>query len=398
MNTPPVNARLRPKFFPLAAIALYAALLVPFAHAQEGGPPPALVRVGEAELQEVRQRRLIVGQVEPGRRSSIAAEEPGRVLTSPPDPGIAVKKGEVLTSVDTILLELDIDAAESTIRRAEASVEEADAVLKLSTRERERTEQLYEQNVARKKELEDAIDRQSGDMARRRAAEATLQRYRSELARLEQRLEKSRIIAPFDAYVVRKQTEVGQWVAAGEAVAEIVELNIVKVRLQVPESMIARIPHDELLPLQIEALNETMHAKLFSIVPDADQRSRNFTVMVHLPNPDGRIKPGMSVRSQLPTGEPMQAMTVPRDAVQTTPSGTVVFVNRNGVAAAVPVRVQFGSGDRFVLDETSLQDGEQVVVQGNERLAPGQPLRIVEDPAEDPSGTAEASDDNAADL
>ncbi|MEX0742241.1 MAG: hypothetical protein WD079_05535, partial [Phycisphaeraceae bacterium] len=110
------------------------------------------------------------------------------------------------------------------------------------------------------------------------------------------------------------------------------------------------------------------------------------------------IKPGMSVRSQLPTGEAMQAMTVPRDAVQTTPSGTVVFVNRNGVAAAVPVRVQFGSGDRFVLDETSLRDGEQVVVQGNERLAPGQPLRIVEDAPEDPSGTAEASDDNAADL
>lgn len=397
MNTTPFVVWPRPKclFAALAALLLFAAVSPASVRAQDG-PPPALVRVAEAQREQVRQRRLIVGHVEPGRRSIVAAEEPGRVNTAPPDVGSAVAEGDLLATIDTTLIELDLRTAESRISEAEAAAEEAQADLQLATRERERLENLVQQNSARRKELEDAVDRETASRARLHAAEASLQRNRHEYSRLRQRLEKARVVAPFDGYVVQKETEVGQWLTAGQSVAELVEISTVKIRLEVPESMIGHIPRNEPLPLRIEALAEERQAELFSVVPDADPRARTFAVMLNLPNEDGRIKPGMSVRAHLPTGDAMQAITVPRDAVQTTPAGTVVYVNRNGVAGAVPVRVRFGIDGRFVLEDgSSLEPGDQVIVQGNERLAPGQPLTIVDDPPT--PGTAER-DEDAVDL
>ena len=84
----------------------------------------------------------------------------------------------------------------------------------------------------------------------------------------------------------------------------------------------------------------------------------------------------MSVAAELPTGAIVKAITVPRDAVQTTPTGAVVYANRGGVAVSIPVSIRFGAGDRFVIDG-QLQPNEQVVIEGNERLTPGTPLKIV---------------------
>ncbi len=372
----------------LLGIALLAAT-----SALAQGPPPANVRVADVKLEPVREQRLITGQVEPAKRTLLTTQERGQVVEAPPEPGTPVKQGQIIARLDDELLQIDRAAAQADVAEAQATVAERQAELDLRTRDRTRIAELLKSNVARPKELEDAQDQEAAAKARLALAQAQLTAAQTQLQRLDKQIANTRIAAPFDGYVVRKHTEVGQWVDPGNPVAELVMTSGVKVRLDVPEAMVAHIPRAEPLDLEVVGLATTVCAEVFSIVPDADPQARTFRVLFKVDNPDGKLMPGLSVRAHLPTGQTMQGLTVPKDAVQITPAGSVVYANRGGAAAQVPVIVRFPAGDRFVID-AALRPGEQVVIEGNGRLAPGQPLNITEVRAAEATGEAPVNTPN----
>lgn len=339
-------------------------------------PPPAAVRVGEIRKMSVIEKRLVTGQIEPSRRTIVAAEESGRVTIGPAEPGTAVTRGQVVSQIDDALLQVNRQVAEAQVREAQATVDEMQATLATATRNRARIEQLVASDVARKKELEDSQDSESVAKARLALAQAALNRAKGNLRMLEIQLDKTRVIAPFDAYITHKNTEVGQWLSAGDPVVELVETVRVKVKLDVPQFMVDAVPLDKPIDLNINAIDASRQADVFSIVPDGDPKARTFRVLFKLDNPDGALKPGMSASAQLPTGKTIEALTTPRDAVITTATGSLVYAVRGDVAIAVPVIVRFGQGDRFVID-AELAPGDQVVVEGNERLFPGQPVNVL---------------------
>jgi RND family efflux transporter MFP subunit len=375
-------------------IVVLLSLLIhsPAAHGQgpPGGPPPANVRVAEVRFEEVREMRLITGQVEPARRSVVTSQERGQVTVSPPEPGTAVKQGQVIAQLDDKLLTIERDALAAAVEEAKSNIAEREAQYQLAQRDRSRIEQLVQSNVAREKELEDARDQEAAASARVSLARALVTIAESRLAGINQQIVNMKIVSPFDGFVVRKLTEVGQWIDPGNGVAEVVMISGVKVRLDVPESMAAHIPLDEPLTLEIVGPNLTRNAKVFSIVPDADPQARTFRVLFKIDNADAALMPGHSARAHLPTGLTTQALTVPKDAVQLTPTGTAVYVNRGGVAQQVPVLVRFPTGDRFVVD-AMLRSGDQVVIEGNERLFPGQPLNIASPTPPAPAASPAAS-------
>ncbi|QNN24592.1 efflux RND transporter periplasmic adaptor subunit [Planctomycetales bacterium ZRK34] len=340
------------------------------------GAPPAAVRIGEIKKLSVIEKRLVTGQIEPSRRTIVAAEESGRVTVGPAEPGTTVKQGEVVAQIDDALLKVNEQIAEAQIHEAQADVDQMQAQLATASRSRKRLEQLVASDVARQKELDDSRDSESVAQARLSLAQAALERARGNLQALKIQLDKTRVIAPFDAYITRKSTEVGQWVSPGDPVVELVETVRVKVKLNVPQFMVDVVPMDEAVDLKIDAVEAVRQAKVFSIVPDGDPQARTFRVLFKLDNPDGMIKPGMSASAQLPTGKTIDALTTPRDAVITTKTGSLVYAVRGGVAVAVPVIVRFGQGDRFVVD-ADLTPGDQVVIEGNERLFPGQPVNVL---------------------
>lgn len=343
------------------------------------GPPPANVRVGVVMRQQVQQRRTVVGRIDPRWRSVVASEEPGRVVQGPPESGTEVKAGQTLAKLDTTLLEIDRSAAAATLAEAEQIVTERKALLDSAERDRVRTAELVLSDAAKEKELADKTDTAHAARARHAAAQVLLERAKLAVERLDARLAKTIIVAPFDAVTVTKQTEQGQWLEPGAPVCEVVAIDSVKALLFVPESMIGQVRTDMPVEVSVDAYGERRTGPVWRIVPDADPQSRTFRVFVKLDNDPslGRLlMPGMSVSSELTTGAVTEAITVPRDAVHSTPTGTVVFVNRGGAAAPVPVIVRFGAGDRFVVDG-ALQPDEQVVVEGNERLIPGQRLVVM---------------------
>ena len=348
---------------------------------EDAGPSPTPVRVGLVRMQAVQQKRTVSGRIDPIRRSIVASEESGRVVLSPPDPGTPVVAGQVLAQLDDEIMRIERKGAAGAVAEARGLVDQRQALLNNATRDRKRIEELARLGNAKQKELDDAGDMQAAARAALNQAQGVLEVNEARLAELDARLRKLKIVAPFDAQVIAKHTEVGQWLAPGNPVVELIATDRVDAVLDVPEFIVGRIPLDQPITVTVGAIGQQRTGPVYRLVPDADRTSRTFPVLIRLDNPDGALRSGMTVSSELPIGTQMQALTIPRDAVNLTPTGTLVYAHRGGVALPVNVVILFGAGDRFVVN-APLGPGEQVVVEGNERLFPGQPLQVLNPPTD----------------
>ncbi len=379
------NRNKRPRGPWLAAIII-AMSLTPMATAQpqeQQGPPPALVRVGSVASETVQNRWDVVGRLRQIRRALVAAEQSGRVVRISAEQGDVVVGGEtILAHIDDVWAKLALRTAEAKLRQAHARVAEEEARLEQAQRDYDFLRDLEKRNSAQPKEVADA-----GTLVSER--KASLERVRAELAESESQVQRQRenvqrlqIIAPFDGIVIEKMTEVGQWLSAGSPVAEIISTGQIDGVIDVPERLINFLEPGDEVELIIESLGVEVIGEVVSITPLANVASRTFPVKVRFDNPDGRFKSGMSVTAHVPTGEKVERLTVPRDAVQRGGARAVVWANVNGQAMPVNVKVLFGQGDRYIIEPDGggvpLQAGMQVVIEGAERLFPTRPLQIQE--------------------
>ena len=154
----------------------------------------------------------------------------------------------------------------------------------------------------------------------------------------------------------------------------------------VPESSIRFVKKGVTCLLSFDALpGETFTGTVDQIVPLADSRSRTFPVRVLVENPpvDSRhaLLPGMLARAFLPTGDSELRMLVAKDALRLGgPSPTLLKVAGEQVTI-VPVRTGPSMGSWISVESLApdgLQVGDLVVTRGNERLRPGQTVKISE--------------------
>ncbi len=155
----------------------------------------------------------------------------------------------------------------------------------------------------------------------------------------------------------------------------LIELNPARIAVPLPERYIAQVRLGMVAPVQFDAFpGRHWQGTVASVIPQATE-SRTFPVIVEVPNPEAQIKSGSFARVVLTIGELQAALLVPKDAIVTQGPRQIVYAVRDGKAALVPVqRTTFYQG--FVVVVGPLKAGEQVVVRGNERLRPGQPVRV----------------------
>jgi RND family efflux transporter MFP subunit len=328
---------------------------------REGGPLPALVEVATVIEQEVVMRVNLVGTAEPWLETVVASEEAGKVQNMLFDEGEKVKKNQPLCEQDASQLNLKIEAAKSDLAEAKILHTQAE-------REWKRQKKLFAINSVSEKAYENA--KFTVDALQKKVA-----RLRSELLLLEDQLRKRMIKAPVSGYVVERHCLVGQWLGEGEPVATVVVADPIRVRVPVPERYVRHLKRGDQAQVTFDALpSRTFKGKIFSVIPRADEAARTFPVRIEIPNPDAVIKAGMLGRVTLPIGDPHTAILVPKDALVLSGSGTAVYVIVNKSARRVPVKTGSAHGDLIeVVGE--LKDGMKVVVRGNERLRPGQPVR-----------------------
>jgi membrane fusion protein (multidrug efflux system) len=353
------------------------------AQAPGGGPPPATVVLDAVRSEVVEQYRPVTGELQAVRRSLLAAEEEGLVLELLQEEGDSVKQGDVIARLRDTRARLEVARATADLAVKQANVLESTADLERSQQDVERLQTLTTQSSAAWKELEDrkadvamAQARLAAAQADAVAAEAALDWAREQLARMV-------ITAPFEGRIISKRTEVGQWLQKGDGVVELLEIGRIDARLDVPERFVQRIAGmSDPIQIRLTATGETFRAPATALIPEADSRSRLFPLKVRIQNTDGKLRPGMSIVGLLPSGSSEAAITVHKDALLRDDAGEFVYFSGGGRAAVARVTTLFPVGNRVAVQAGTLQPGMQVVIQGNERLMPGQPLMPAGGPAQ----------------
>ena len=403
----------------LAAWLVFSFALPVFA--QPRGPRAASVVVARVQKRDVLDRRVFTGTVHGIRKSIVGSEVEGRVVEMLVREGDRVAGGQTLAQLraETVKIELAAAKAQLLLRRhelaelkagslpaekdqAKARMEKARASMKLALATKARRTHLYESSRSVSKEELDLagagadtaaqalLDAQAAlklvnDGPRREKidqAEARVAAQQEEVKRLDDILGKYTIVAPFDGYVTAERTEMGQWVAKGGPIVELVDLDTVDVHVNVQEDYLANLRVGMAAWVELDALaDRAFDGKVAVIVPQADTRSRSFPVKVRLPNPnsgDGRLlAAGMLVRVTLAVGEKKQALLVPKDALVLDKGNKTVWVvdadpedPKTAKAREIPVRTGAMSGS-LVEILGAVEEGRQVVVEGNERLRAG---------------------------
>jgi len=329
------------------------------------GMGPLPIGVTEAREALVRGVVSLPGSVE-ARTAGIVASEVEGLVTE-----VVARAGEKVSRGDT-LVRLRRETLEIELRGAEADLAEAAARLALATQNRERLAGLFDTGV---------ISRQDYDAAETEAAAWTGRKARAEAtaAQLRDRLDRSRVRAPFSGVVIREHCDVGEWIAVGGPVVELVDTSRLEAVANVPEQYFGGISVGDSATVRVTSIPDLEAAgKVTAVIPSADSEARTFPVKVAFDNPGDRMATGMLVTIDLPQGVARSSILIPKDALVTQGKQKSVFVieGEPGAETATPRPVTTGAGEGEWIAVDGVSAGERVVTRGNERLFPGMPLQI----------------------
>ncbi len=296
-------------------------------------------------------------QVEPYRDVWVKAEVPGQVVKVFVEEGQTLKKGQVLVKLD------DRDY-QSRLARIEANY-------KLAKLNHNRTSALVKKKIAAATKL-DEIEALLKDLA--------AQRKEARLA-----LSRTRITSPICCLLNELKAKEGDFVSVADPVAQILQLDQVKVTVGVPESDVAAIFDLDEAEVLIEALGKRrVRGRKVFLSRQPRTLARLYDLELVVPNPDRRILPGMFARVELVKRVFNQALAIPLYGVITQGNERFVYIEKDGRAKKRAVKLGALVGWQVHIT-SGLNAGDRVIVVGHRLLDDGQQVEVIKnviDPSE----------------
>ncbi len=349
-------------------------------NASAQGRPPTAVRVAAVEVRDIVEKRMVTGELVAVRRSRVASRESGLVLDLPVQEGQHVKRSDIIARLDTRRLELSKRELEADLAVNRATIAERAAECDEFNRDLELVRTSFERGAANPREIRDAESAVAVAEARLLQAERQTDVLAARIALVETRLADAVIRAPFDGVVVSTVIETGEWIGEGDPVVELLSTGSIEAWIKVPERHLRAVQNAAEVQIEVAGRADEMFTSTnLRIVPDIAPGTRSFHVVATLENSGDALAPGMSLRAWVPTDSGELRVLVHRDAILRNDAGPFVFVARtmgDGPPQAVPqqVRVLFPVGQFMAVEAGVLQEGDLVVIEGNERLFPMAPI------------------------
>ncbi|SHF98970.1 Barrel-sandwich domain of CusB or HlyD membrane-fusion [Desulfacinum infernum DSM 9756] len=339
-------------------------------HSREESREEALVRVPvsviEARMGDVERWLETTGDLRPLQDVFLYPTVSGKkVVEITAERGERVRAGQVLVRLDDAEIRARLD-------QARAAVEAAATQVGLLERDRARFEALYK---------EKAVARQRLDRIRseHEAALARLKEARSALEALQVLHGDFTLKAPMDGLLADRYLDPGNMTDTKKPVVRITTEDRLKVVFQVSEPDFPLIREGMTAECRVAAYPaRVFRGRVQVLTPVLDPVTRTAQAELHVPNPDLALRSGMFAHVRLFLGS-RRALVIERDAVLRVPgTGTpYVFVVRDGKAVLRNVRL---GAERETLVEVveGLQEGDRVVVRGQNRLSEGVPVEVVQ--------------------
>jgi len=358
-----------------AAVVVVAAVALWFVLGGRARTPEVRVAVATSAGSGGSQGITANGYVVARTKASVSAKVAGRMSFLGVREGSVVKRGEVIARIESA----DYDAA---LLAARATASEAEAAHVQGVRDLERARELRTASVISERELEDA-------QTREKVLAAQLEGARARVGLAEVNVENTRVRAPFDGTVLRKDAEVGEFVApsaagggARTAIVTMADLATLEVEVDVNEAYIAQVRNGQEARIVLDAYPDTSfagHAR--QVVPTADRQKATVLVKVSIDDRDPRILPEMGAKvvflregSAAPAAAATR-VTVPPEAIVRDGGGAKVWVVSDGRVRTRSVEPGRERGGRIEI-QSGLQGGESVVLDPPPGLKDGARVRV----------------------
>ena len=334
-------------------------------------------------------------------QTTVSVKVPGRVRTISVDLGSVVRRGQVIAQVDSQDYILRVQQADAALAQARArlglspegnddridpektsTVRQARAVYDEARFNRDRAARLVEQGVIAKAEFDAANatfkvaeGRYQDAYEEVRNRQGMLAQRKSELDLARQQLKDTSVVAPLDGIVQEKRASVGEYMAAGAPLVDIVRIDPLRLRAEIPERESRTVHTGQDVRVSVDGDTNVYLGKIMRLSPVIAEQNRMLVVEADVRN-NGTLRPGSFAHAEIVTNDAKMAVTVPNNAIVNFAGIEKVILVQNGKALERPITTG-RRGAEFTEIVAGVNVGEKVIVDpGN--LQSGQAVEVVE--------------------
>ena len=399
-----------PRNLSLFSLFLVGLLLISIAGCKSDYP--ASGRAANAERNQARQVKTVqVAETPIGEtvtvngtlaaydQATVGTKVAGRLQSISVDFGTVVRKGQAIAKLEPQDYQLRVQQAEAGLSQARArvglspeggddrvtldqtgTVREAKAVLDESKAKRDRAARLINQGIIPKAEMDTAdadykvaMSRYQDAVEEIRNRQGVLAQRRSELNLARQQLADTILYAPMTGVVQEKRASVGEYLAAAAPVVDIVQIDPLRLRVDVPERESHKIHTGQSVRVTLEGDSDAYLGTVKRLSPSISQQNRVLSVEADVRN-NGHLKPGAFVKAEIVTDQASTAATVPASAIVTF-AGIEKVITIEGGKAVEKVVMTGRRGQDWVEIKSGVNVGQAVIVNpGN--LQSGQSVTV----------------------
>jgi membrane fusion protein, multidrug efflux system len=312
---------------------------------------PLRVSVRKSVARTVTREIVVSARTEPNRGIELRAETDGRVVNLGVDRGAVIAEGDSIVNLD--------------LRDRSALIEEAKALIAQRELQYQAARRLEDQKLISQVQIAEA--------------RTALENARALLEQREIDLRNTAIIAPFDAVLFDRLVEVGDYVQAGDAVAELVDIDPLLIVGEINERDIGAITIGGAGSARLVGGN-TVEGRVRYLAPVADEGTRTFRVELAVPNPSNRYRAGTTAEMRL-AGEEITAHFLSAALLTLDDLGNIGIkaVDEFDRVAFHPVTLVSTSGKGVSV--VGLPNELRIITVGQGFVSPGQAVVPVVDPS-----------------
>ena len=312
--------------FPLAAIVLVAVVV---SILRSGDKAQAKVEAKPVEQKDLTAIVNCSGTIQPKRKVDVSANAMGTIVHLAVEEGQQVRQGDLLMEIDPSEYAAAVKALEAAIKSSRADLKLTEASLDKAIQDRERAEELFEEQLASEEQLSTARINARIEQARVEAARHRITQYEANLAKAHHDLTKVTITAPMAGMITRLNVEEGENAIMGTlnnpgtVLLVIADLGTMEAWVEVDETEVVKVVHGQAAGVEIDAFPDLEFTGKVTEIGNSPLRVRtgasreavDFEVKITLDGTLPNIRPGLSAKAEITVAERHDAIAVPLGAV-----------------------------------------------------------------------------------
>ena len=307
------------------------------------------IRIKQVNLESLSIQSTYVGYLLPNKRVLMRSEIDGVIEKIDFEEGDEITKGKRLVDISTKEHRLKLKIAITDSNLADINIK--------------RDEKLAAQNLIPNAQL---------DQTKTRAESARLNRELAEIS-----LNKSLISSPLKGTIKTRHIKVGEFVRKGDKLVEILDIDKIIVKVNIPEQEILSIQVGQNVEVALYIMEKkTFLGRVKNIGLEADSSNRTFPVEILVDNKERQLRAGMLARATFTKSVDQDQIVIPRHTILERDQGRVVYVFEDGKAFRRDITIGLSQLDQVQVVQ-GLNKGELIVVEGHTKLTDGEEVNVV---------------------